>query len=112
MTLGELIEALSDFPPDAIIRHGFSTGQSYRGDYADIAFAPRENAYAGEMLAEACRCIDDIMEGYKGGYYRMTEYTTCWIAEWGEAGGQKIGNTLLMYWREDAGLVAQVTTET
>lgn len=65
-----------------IVPHGFDSPHSYRGFYEDLAFKPKENARIGDMLIAA----------------KMEEWTNCWIAEYGNGGGDKIGPTILKLW--------------
>lgn len=96
--LGELIEFLEQLPPDHIVEYGFGSPSSYRGYYEDVAFSPVESTTIGDMLDHAKSALGKTFTGYKGGSYKMTEYTDCWIAEYGTSEGDKIGPTLMKYW--------------
>lgn len=85
MTLGELIDILAAMPPGAMVALG--KPNSYRGDYAELAFAPGEPRPASEVLADARACVGATFEGYKGGIYRMDLGTVVHRARWGEYGG-------------------------
>lgn len=98
--LGVLIKFLRTLPEDKIIKHGFGKPRSYRGYYEELAFEPEENVTAGSMLCHATSALGEKFEGYKGGEYTMQVYTDCYIAEYGESGGDKIGPALLNYWAE------------
>lgn len=50
------------------------------------------------MLEHAKSALGATFTGYKGGEYTMNEYTDCWIAEYGEGDGDKIGPTLMKMW--------------
>jgi hypothetical protein len=96
MTLGELIEVLKSADPDHVVRIGFGRPTSYRGYYAELAFVPEQNVTVRSMLAHAQCALGHTFTGYKGGEYRMDEYTPVWIAEWGCC-GEAIGPILLEY---------------
>lgn len=86
MSLGELIAALSRLDPELVVPFGFGNPHSYRGYYDELAFEPRENVKVGDMLADARSALGATFQGYKGGDFTMTEYTPCWLAEWGSTG--------------------------
>jgi hypothetical protein len=89
MTLGELIDNLASFPPNAKI-DGLVEPHSYRGYYCDLAFEPTsEPRTAGEMLAMCRNCMGQDFTGYKGGEFTMSASTPVWIAYYG-ATGRKI----------------------
>ena len=50
-----------------------------------------------DMLACAKSALGKTFQGWKGGDYKMHEYTTCWLAERGESNGDGIGPVLLGY---------------
>jgi len=84
--LGELIAYLKTLPPDQRVKHGFTDPHSYRGYYEDLAFEPCEETTVGAMLAAAESALGGVFQGYKGGQYKMTEHTDCWLAEYGNVG--------------------------
>lgn len=86
MSLGELIAALEAADPRLILPDGFHNPHSYRGYYEQLAFEPAQNVTVGAMLADARSALGAVYEGYKGGSYRMVDYTDCWIAEYGSTG--------------------------
>jgi hypothetical protein len=49
-------------------------------------FEPGLNLTVGAMLNAARSAIGTVYEGYKGGSYRMSEYTHAWLASWGDVG--------------------------
>lgn len=102
MTLGELIRALKEMPSDGVITHGFGEPMSYRGYYGDLAFAPRINTTAGEMLAHAESAVGKTFTGYKGGEYTMSEHTDCWISEYGNCSYDGVSTQLVSYWAKEA----------
>ena len=77
---------------------------SYRGDYQELAFNPVKDAKVSDMLEFAKGSIGKTFAGYKGGEFKMGEYTDCYIAEYGESAGDKIGLTLINMWRYSLGL--------
>jgi len=96
MRLRELIQVLSKVDPDRVLKNGFGGPHSYRGYYSDLGFNPQTNVRVGDMLDEAQNAIGKIFIGYKGGEFKMEEYTECWIAKWGNT-GETIGPILLGY---------------
>lgn len=96
MTLGELIEFLETKDLDKIVPLGFYNPHSYRGNYYDLAFEPKENVTVGQMLASARDAGGKTYNGWKGGEYKMDEYTDVWLAEQGST-GESIGPILLRY---------------
>lgn len=103
MTLQNLINKLEGMNQDGIVSHGFGAPDSWRGDYSEIAFEPKENAKISEMLAHAKSAVGATFEGYKGGEYVMKLSTSCHIAHWGEYGGASdgISRYLVDYWEKE-----------
>jgi len=97
MTLGELIKRLESADPTQVVRWGFGDPHSYRGYYEQLAFEPKENVTVASMLADAKSALGRTFCGYKGGDYVMDEWTSVWIANYGESGGEGIGDILLNY---------------
>lgn len=98
MMLGELIAVLEAEDPDKVLPDGFTNPHSWRGDYGQLAFEPVQNVTVGAMLADARRALGGTFEGYKGGFSTMTEYTDCWLCEYGTSNGaETIGPRLLGY---------------
>ena len=93
-TLEALISALEAAPADRVVRRGFKNPHSYRGYYEDLAFEPAENVTVGSMLEVARSAIDNTYEGYKGGTFRMSEWSTVWLAWYGET-GETLGPNLV-----------------
>lgn len=94
MQLGELIEFLEARDPKQEVAHGFGKPHSYRGYYEDLSFAPVAGTTVGNMLKEAKAALGNTYTGWKGGRFKMDEYTTCWLAEMGTT-GEGIGPMLL-----------------
>lgn len=99
MNLGRLIEELSKLPQDAVVKDGFGEPMSYRGYYDQCAFEPKENAKIGDMLAHAKAAIGPVFHGYKGGEYRYSTYTDCWIAEYGCTADDSITMAQIKLWQ-------------
>lgn len=96
MTLGNLIAYLEKEDPTKVVPLGFHRPHSYRGYYDQLAFEPMENVTVGQMLADASSALGRTYQGYKGGSYRMGEYTDVWLSEYGSC-GEMIGPVLLGY---------------
>lgn len=86
MTLGELIERLKAEPADKVVEHGFYDPHSYRGYYECLAFVRKERVSVKDMLAAATSAVGETYPGYKGGDFKMGQYTTVYISEYGETG--------------------------
>ncbi len=76
MNLEQYIRLLESFDPAQKLPLGLGNPHSWRGDYYDLAFEPVENITVGEMLQIAENCIDRTFDGWKGGEYKMTPFTT------------------------------------
>lgn len=96
MILKDLITFLEKRDPDLIVPIGFAKPHSYRGYYDDLAFEPAERVTVASMLACAKEAVGRTYIGYKGGEFRMSEYTEVWLAEYGDT-GEGIGPVLLGY---------------
>jgi hypothetical protein len=95
MSLGEIIERLEKEDPSRILKIGWGEPGSYRGYYQDVAFEPANNVTIGSMLENAKSALGQTFCGYKGGDFKMNEYTDCWIAEYGRSNGAQISDLLL-----------------
>jgi hypothetical protein len=96
MTLGELIAVLEKADPNKVVPVGFDNPHSYRGYYEELAFEPAANVRVASMLACAREALGRTYQGYKGGDFKMGEYSPVWIANYGEC-GEGIGPVLLAY---------------
>jgi len=96
MNLKELIDFLEACDPDHKPLVGFARPHSYRGDYAQIAFEPARDVTVREMLDDAKAAHGKTFSGYKGGEYKMDDYSDCYIANRGCC-GEEIGPVLLGY---------------
>ena len=86
MVLKELIEWLETHDAGIVLPYGFHRPHSYRGFYDELAFEPAENVTIGSMLECARAANGETYNGYKGGCYKMGEYTNVWLAERGSTG--------------------------
>ncbi len=89
MTLGELIDELSKFKPDAWVMFAFGRLRpgyvdSYRGYYNELAIEPDgtdRHRKVGDLVVELKVCIGRKFTGYKGGEYVMGRDTPLWAAK-------------------------------
>ena len=88
LRLREVIDVLQCFPRDFKVAVGFCAGDSYRGYYNQIAFAPATDTTVGQMLEHAKACDGATFTGYKGGDYTMGLDTDCNIAEYGDCSAE------------------------
>lgn len=98
MVLEDLIEELEKHDPQKVVPLGFCHPHSYRGDYSELAFEPKENTTIGEMLQAAKSALGATFTGWKGGEFTMKEHTNCYISEEGTSyNSESIGPILLKY---------------
>ena len=98
MTLKDLIKELEKHDPKKVVPIGFHHPHSYRGDYSELAFEPKENTTVGEMLQAAKSALGATFTGWKGGDFTMDEYTRCYISIEGTSwDSDSIGSILLKY---------------
>lgn len=95
--LGQLIEYLEGCDQDYVCSIGFTNAHSWRGCYDELAFEPARNVKISYMLDLAKKCLGREFQGYKGGWFTMTESTDVWLAYEGQGGGQQIGSLLIKY---------------
>lgn len=100
MTLGELIGALKQADPNCMVKRGLQALHSYRGHYIDLAFELAGPMTVREILAVVEPCVGQTFQGYKGGDYKMHEYTDVWLANYSEC-GETIGPVLLSFLLND-----------
>lgn len=86
MMLEELIAYLEKKDPPIVLPNGFFHPHSYRGFYEQLAFEPKQDVRVGDMLLDARSALGATFEGYKGGSFKMREYTDCWLAQYGNSG--------------------------
>ena len=101
MILGELIKWLKQQDPNKKVRFGFGRPHCYRGDYSCVAFEPVDNTTIGEMLKHAESALDKEFPARKGGLYKITRFSECYIAEPYSTVSDRIGPRLLKYWETD-----------
>lgn len=97
MYLSEIVERLKKEDPERIVPLGWDDAYSWRGDYAELAVRPAKNVAIGTMLRVLQEAIGKTFEGYKGGSYRMGEYSDVYMDKWGECPGNKVGYYLLEF---------------
>lgn len=97
LTLDILIDRLSQEDPNKTLKIGFTNPHSYRGYYEDLAFCVAENVTVGQMLADARSAVGTIYQGWKGGDYRMEEYSQVWLVSERGDNGESLGALLLEY---------------
>lgn len=96
MTLGDMIDELAEFGPDADVRFAFGRFavdglHSYRGYYEELALGYAVAEYGqAPMKASALRAtlesaVGRVFEGYKGGEYVMSRNTPMWAANEGDS---------------------------
>jgi hypothetical protein len=100
LSLGSLISILERENPDKVVRNGFRNPHSYRGYYECLAFEPAKDITVREMLVDAKYALNNVFTGYKGGEFRMDEYTDVYIAPYGNT-GDEMGRMLLNYMLND-----------
>ena len=90
MTLGKLIAALEQLPPDSEV-DALISPHSYRGYYEDLAFEPSVGIKqkASEALDVCKGAMGQVFVGYKGGDFVMGALTPIWCATY-SCCGQKI----------------------
>ena len=96
LTLGRLIDALSECDSKKVLPKGFSKPHSWRGIYEELAFEPAENVTVGAMLADAQAAVGKTYQGWKGGDYTMTRDTAVHVSFEGES-YDYLGDIFLFY---------------
>lgn len=96
LTLGDLTTKLESLPPETPVRFddgmGVGDEDSYRGYYADLAFATgAPDTMVASVLLACRRAAQDTYEGYKGGDFTYDTDTPLWRAEYGCTGPAIIG---------------------
>lgn len=97
MTLGELIDWLKEQDPELVVKDGFGSPHSDRGSYAELAFSPKKEAKIGDMLSFAKSALGATFKGWKGGDFKMDEFTSVYIGEYGDC-GEEITSIHFKYW--------------
>lgn len=95
MNLGQLINRLQQEDPNRIIPIGFCNPHSYRGCYSELAFEIELNTNIRSLLSSAEYAVDEDFEGYKGGIFRMTTGTDCYLVVDHSCSGIEIDTALL-----------------
>lgn len=87
ITLGALIDRLERVEHrNRAMPWGIGPGMSYRGYYECAGFEPKIDVLASDMLIHARALLGTVQHGYKGGDYRMTTETECFVAVYGDTG--------------------------
>lgn len=95
LSLGEVIARLEREPAEKVLPVGFDAPHAYRGYYHDLAFEVCTNVTVGAVLAAARSALGATFQGWKGGDYTMSDYSTCWlVTEEGDC-GESLGAMLL-----------------
>jgi hypothetical protein len=90
LTLGALIEALKQMPPDTQIS-GLGDLHSYRGYYSDLSFEPEPvTIRAADLLKQCEAAMGQVFEGYKGGDFVMGALTPMWVSSYGTTSGMRL----------------------
>lgn len=98
MYVKELIELLSKQDQDALIPFAFGgLGHSDRGYYEDLAFSEVENVTFRFVLKSVKDMVGQTITGYKGGDYKVTDYTKVKIGEDSSRCGDDVSPLLVRY---------------
>lgn len=90
-SLGDFIEDLQKFKPDTLVSN-ICNPHSYRGDYYQLAFEPKEGKRkVSELLEECLDILGTELRGYKGGEFEMNVDVEVYIAYYGCC-GERITN--------------------
>ena len=96
LTLGELIQRLKrESDRSRVVPVGFSRPHSYRGYYDELAFVLCEQVSVQEMLNAARSAVGKTFFGWKGGEYKMNEWTPVWLVKEQGCTGESLGAVLL-----------------
>lgn len=105
ITLGALIDGLSQCKPDAYIQFRFASLnpgrlRSYRGYYDHLAIEPDGSfTRVADFLQHARHVLGKSFEGYKGGDYVMDDDTPIWVANWGDTSSTRVTGITDDDWR-------------
>ena len=87
MNLRELIDRLELEDPDLIIPNAFNDPHSYRGYYQELSFEPGAGPVTIHQLLQLVKsCLGQVFIGYKGGDFKMHEFTDVYLANFGQCG--------------------------
>ena len=97
LTVGQLIRALERLDAGKSIKFDFVNFKpaglgSYRGYYEDLAIRYRDAGAptVGDLLGWLKDQSGNLMDGYHGGQYRVTDQTAIWVANASETGGTAV----------------------
>jgi hypothetical protein len=97
MYLKDLIANLEKMDQSRIVKIGFGEPHTDRGYYENLAFDPAEDVTIGSMLEHAKSAHGKTFVGWKGGDYKMGDYTEVLIGEFGKC-GEYISELHIKYW--------------
>lgn len=95
MNLGKLIDRLQKEDPNREVPIGFLNPCSHRGDYSELSFQVELDITIHDLLSAAESAVNRDFEGYKGGTYRMTLDTPCYLTTDYSRSGIEIDEELL-----------------
>lgn len=95
LTLGDLIARLEQADPTRTVATGFANPHSYRGYYEDLAFEVTGPTTVQAMLDAARHALGATFQGYKGGDYRMADWTSVWLVQHEGECGESLGAVFL-----------------
>jgi hypothetical protein len=96
MHLGEIIDRLMLVEDKSIkLKIGFHAPHSYRGDYSEVAFKVGNSVTVETMLEAAKEALNNTYEGWKGGSFKMSYYTSAWLVQEEGMCGEMIGAIFL-----------------
>lgn len=99
-SLDDLIKWLESQPPKRVVRDGFWTGHSDRGNYENVAFNPIAQTTIGEMLIHAKEIYNTTQYGWNGGEYKMHGGVSTYIGFESDP-GEPITTFNYKVWEED-----------
>lgn len=103
MTLGKIISGLEKYlvnNGNLTLDFGFEHPHCYRGYYPDVAVARTNNPQTLEEAIKVFKsAINYMFEGYKGGFFLMTENTKVWISpDNSEDTNERFNDFVLINW--------------
>lgn len=96
MILMEIVERLRKEPLDKVVPLGWDEAYSWRGDYAELAVNAAKDV-VGDMISVLENANGATFTGYKGGEYKMGNFTDVYLDRYGECPGNKISYYLLEF---------------
>jgi hypothetical protein len=96
-TVQRVLARLEREDPKRVVPHGFHRAHSYRGNYCHLGVEPKDGVAIGAMTDCLVGVVGKTLPGWRGGEYRITEWTPIWLANYGEFNGETLGPRLLNY---------------